>query len=446
VSWHNRYRVNVQPTSGKWNIKVKHLRTATVSTTLDRIRTMNELTDADRTRMRQSSRRRAGIRWLLGLTLVMTAVPVEFGLNVCQAWPTTWIEGENNSILMAQGNNVYRSANAGVSWSSISTVSGGAGWFTRLSDNSLLLTTTAQPYGWVRSVDDGVHWSSVTSFGLSNAPPSYGYGPVIETGDGRWANCPYYEPNDGPSFHGQYTWSSDSSHQTWSAAANFPQPTDGNHGLTESTIARIGPNNYVAAIRADEGISGAWDGFYLSHSADGLNWTAPKPTATGEPGRMPLFYHIDNPGTDNDYWVLSYRTYIDLSYTSYAAARFSRDGQEWSEPYRFTSGVDTNPFFVESSGQWYLFVAKYPDRDSIIRMPIDLHAIADQLLPPAAEPSTLVLLLTLLMALAWLCWRRNGPIVNSPITGARCHEEVVITLGTMCASTELAPATKGCTR
>jgi hypothetical protein len=372
---------------------MKHLLTATVSTTLDRIRTVNKPTEADRTRMRQSSRRGAGIRWLLGLTLVMTAVPVEFGLNVCQAWPTTWIEGQNNSILMAKGNDVYRSTDAGASWSLISSVSGGAGWFTRLSDNSLLLTTTAQPYGWARSVDDGVHWSSITSFGLppDPSPPmnptNYDYGPVIETGDGRWAHCPYYEPSGGPYFRGQYIWSGDSNHQTWSTPANFPLPTDGNRGLTESTIARIGPNNYVAAIRADEGISGAWDGFYLSYSRDGLKWTAPKPTAPGEVGRMPLFYHI------NDYWMLSYRQYDASTSTQYAAAQFSRDGQEWSKPYLFASGVDTNPFFVKSGSQWYLFDSQYPDRDSIIRMPVDLDALASQLLPPAPmpEPSALVL-------------------------------------------------------
>ena len=136
----------------------------------------------------------------------------------------------------------------------------------------------------------------------------------------------------------------------------------------------------------------AWDGFYLSHSQDGVNWSTPEPTAPGERGRMPLFYHIDN-----DYWLLSYRQYDASTGTQYAAVRLSRDGQTWSEPYRFTSGVGTNGFFVESANQWYLFATSYPG-GQIMRQPVDLDALANQLLPPVPEPSTLVLLLSGLAA------------------------------------------------
>ncbi len=283
---------------------------------------------------------------------------------------------------MVNGSQVSRSTDAGVSWSPISALGSGGSYFTRLSDNSLLL---AMGLSWIRSTDDGRTWSSPTSFGLPSKH-TYEFGPVIETSGGRWAYCPYYQDDQQHVSHPYFMWSSDRG-KTWSAPVSFPVPSDGNTGLHEPTIAQIGPHKYVAAIRGDEGPNGPtpqqWDAFYLSYSQDGLNWTAPEPTAPGERGRMPLFYHIDN-----QYWLLSYREYVATGAgTQYATVRLSRDGKSWSQPHRFMSGVEANGFFVKSKGKWYLFASTYPGGE-IVRQQIDLDALAKQLLPPAPEPST----------------------------------------------------------
>jgi hypothetical protein len=333
------------------------------------------------------------VRSLLELALLAAAFSVTLGPNACHA--LEWIEGQGNSILMIDGASVYRSTNAGLNWNLISTLADPAGYFTRLSDGSLVTVAvrngTTTSLDWIRSTDDGKSWSGYHSM-IAGAPRNFYYGPIVVSNGGRWMYCPAYRDGDGY-LHSDLMWSDDQAKTTWNVSSPFSTPSDGNRGLSEANIAQIGPNKFVAAIRSDDGAPSAWDGFYLSHSTDGLNWTVPEPTAPGEVGRMPLFYHIDNPGNDNDYWMLSYRTYVGPQYLSYAAARFSRDGETWSDPYRFLSGVGTNGFFVESANQWYLFATAYPS-GQIIRQPVNLDAIANQMLPPAPEPSGYVLLLS----------------------------------------------------
>jgi hypothetical protein len=301
-------------------------------------------------------------------------------------WPT-WIEGPDDTILMAYGAagdgkiHMASSSDAGLSWRQITTLDyatdcGNPNYFTRLTDGSLAITVVRKEghdssLGWIRSHDQGCTWSEFHRI-LTNLPPSYAYGPIIEMDDGRWAYCPYYQDGE-RKFCSRFMWSPDQG-RTWSEPADFPMPSDGNQGLTEATIARIGPGKFVAAIRADEGAvkSQKRDGFYLSYSQDGLKWTTPKPTAPGEIGRMPLFYRI------NDYWVLSYRQYVPAEKTQYSVLRLSRDGVKWSEPHRIEKDVNQAPFLVRVQGKLIALNNRYPTREILTRNVIDIRELVRQ--------------------------------------------------------------------
>jgi hypothetical protein len=298
-----------------------------------------------------------------------TTIPTVVGGS---PWPT-WIEGPKGTILMAYGAagdgkvHVASSSDAGLSWREITTLDYASdfnNYFTRLADGSLVMVVVRKDgqtssVGWIRSLDHGRIWSNFHPIAV-NAPPNYSYGPIVEMRDGRWAYCPYYQDGE-KKFHSLITWSRDQG-RTWSDPVQFPTPSDGNQGLSEATVAQIGPDQYVAAIRSDEGTTPRqWDGFYFSYSQDGLKWTTPTPTAPGEVGRMPLFYHIGK------YWVLSYRQYVPAEKTQYSALRLSRDGVKWSTRHRIEKGANQAPFLVQIQGKLIALNNQYPAREILTR-------------------------------------------------------------------------------
>ncbi len=274
-------------------------------------------------------------------------------------WPCpTWIEGPDNTILMSFSYDgkihIASSNDEGLSWEVFSTIqipekSIGGGYFTRLSETALLLRISqGNENYWARSDDNGRTWSEPTLIAsrLSGGVVAFVAAPIHVMSDGRWAATSYIRTD-----HEEYReysacilWSDDQG-QTWSEPIGFPAPTDGNETLDECDIIELGPNNYVAAIRADEGREGSWDGFYLSWSNDGLDWSAP--VSLGDRGRMPLLYQVGS------LWALCYRLWDPALGKGHNAIRFSRDGKEWSPPMVIQYGASANAasFIVQTSRQ-----------------------------------------------------------------------------------------------
>ncbi len=282
-------------------------------------------------------------------------------------WPT-WIESQDGRILMsfvdAGSIRIAVSGDEGRSWEPISILRDpgqdlSSGYFTRLPDRGLLLVVTAGPERkhawWVRSDDEGRTWSARNEI-IAPTPNRGGYGPICVMQDGRWAYCLYNEHGD-QGCQALVIWSSDQG-KTWGKPIAFPSPSDGNRGLTECTVVQLGPGNYLAAIRADEGKSSS-DGFYFSRSQDGLSWSVPQ--SLDERGRMPLFYRI------GDRWVLAYRQYDFSKKTQHSVVRISTDGREWSKPQTIESGVNAGPQFVRVAGRLIAFNTLYPDRSVVTR-------------------------------------------------------------------------------
>ena len=124
-----------------------------------------------------------------------------------EPWPT-WIEGRDDTILMAYGAagdgkvHVTRSSDAGLSWQEISVLDYGSvyAYFTRLADGRLLMVvptdgllgvTPKFPVGWIDSQDDDHTWSEPHPIPVDypTDPPRtlHPFGPIIEMSDGRWA-------------------------------------------------------------------------------------------------------------------------------------------------------------------------------------------------------------------------------------------------------------------
>ncbi len=282
----------------------------------------------------------------------------------------TWIEGPDNTILMSLGHDgktyIASSGNEGRSWQVVSVAEvpskdvSGCGYFTRLSETTLLLRGTLREakklYScWIRSDDNGRTWSQAAPI-LPHRPGLYvSPAPIRVMSDGRWAATYYYEKERCAAY---VVWSSDQG-QTWSEPITFPTPADGNRGSTEVDVCEVGPNNFVAAIRADEGHDGSWDGFYLSWSTDGLDWSVP--VALGDRGRQPSFYRVGK------LWALSYRLYDHALGIQHGAIRFSRDGKEWSPPMIIEQGVQNEPFIVQVRGRIIAFNYGYPDYTRLSR-------------------------------------------------------------------------------
>jgi len=281
-------------------------------------------------------------------------------------WPT-WIEGRDGTILMsfhAGGKlHVARSQDEGRSWRVISAVPGvfPGGYFSRLLGGELLMVTFDEPtrqVAWVRSTDDGCTWSQPTPI-LTLKEHYYAWGPINVMQDGRWAYCLCRELEDKET-QALVTWSADGG-KTWGAPLILPRPADGNKGSTESTVVQIEPGTYLAAIRGDENEpgTGAFDGFYLSHSKDGLHWSVPE--SLEERGRMPLFYRIGS------VWALAYRQYDNAAKTQHSAVRFSVDGRQWSKPWILESGVNAGPRLLQVGDHVVAMNQLYPAMDTITR-------------------------------------------------------------------------------
>jgi hypothetical protein len=289
-----------------------------------------------------------------------------------------WIEGPSDTILMSFYDSgkiwIASSEDEGRSWRVFSSIEMPArriagGYFTRLSNSTLLLRVWPEDtYGrsspesrrayWVRSEDDGRTWSDPHLMFCGLYP---GEAPIRVMSDGRWAVTPYSEiHSEGGAIEkaaALLLWSEDQG-RTWSQPIRFPTPVDGNKGLSEVDVCELGPNSYVAAIRSDEG-KGSWDGFYLSWSKDGLDWSVP--VSLGERGRMPLFDRVGK------LWALTYRLYDHALGIQHSAIRFSPQGEEWSPPIIIEQGVDTAPFLVQIKGRILAFNSRYPERTRITR-------------------------------------------------------------------------------
>jgi len=299
------------------------------------------------------------------------------------AWPCpTWIEGPDSTILMSFNYDgkihIASSNDKGHSWEVFSTIqipdkSIGGGYFTRLSETTLLLRLSEgkQSY-WVRSDDNGRTWSEPTLIvsSLSGGVVAFVTAPIHVMSDGRWAATSYIRTEE-KEYSACMLWSDDQG-QTWSEPIEFPAPTDGNKRLDECDIIELSPNNYVAAIRSDEGQEGSWDGLYLSWSNDGLDWSAPVPTSGAAPpslcerGRMPLLYRVGS------LWAVCYRLWDPGLGIQHNAIRFSRDGKEWSPPMITQYGVSVNaaPFIVQVNGRILAFNDRYPERTRLTRRDI----------------------------------------------------------------------------
>lgn len=291
------------------------------------------------------------------------------GPNTPGAWPT-WVEGPKNSIIMAFDyfGKIYiaNSRNQGKSWTVVSVVHLNGrniyGWastfLSRISENSLLLRLSDEINSyWVRSYDNGHNWIQEPVLIASSlyASPA----PIRIMTDNRWAATFYEQTTEG--FYPYLFWSYDQG-MSWLEQIRFPMPIDGNTGLTESDVIEIRPGSYVAAIRADEGIEGADDGFYLTWSEDAINWSSP--VSMGDKGRMPHFYKLDN------LLALSYRIYDPALGMQHGAIRFSRDGIKWSTPIVIEHAVNNSPFIVQTNGKIIALSTLYPDRNRIVRTDI----------------------------------------------------------------------------
>ncbi len=296
------------------------------------------------------------------------------------AWSCpTWIEGPDNTILMSFNYDgkihIASSNDEGHSWEVFFAVqmpdkSITGGYFTRLSKTTLLLRVTeggwAGKHYWVRTDDNGRTWSDPTFItgGLFG-----GEAPIHVMSDGRWAATFYFQENKEDGRNDACMLWSDDQGQTWSEPIEFPTPTDGNKALHESDIIELSPNNYVAAIRADDTVAGSWDGFYLSWSNDGLHWSAPvsttgtSPPSLCERGRMPRLYRVGN------VWALCYRLWDPALGIQHSAIRFSRDGREWSPPMitQYSASVNAAPFIVQVNGKIIAFNDRYPQRTRLTR-------------------------------------------------------------------------------
>lgn len=288
------------------------------------------------------------------------------------SWPCpTWIEGENNTIIMSfnWSNKVYISSSTdeGLNWKIISHIDLPAtppseampnygGYFTRLRNGDLLLRLCLndgleRQSLWITSSDEGKTWSKPTHI-------LKGYGgaaPIRVLKDESWMATGYLI-NDGR-VNAVITSSHDNG-KSWREPTIIPGPSDLNKDLSECDFYEVEKNDFVAAVRADES-SESWDDFYLTWSADGKNWV--DPVSTNERGRMPLFWQID------DDLFLTYRYYSPAQNNQYSAIRYSKDGRFWGDPILIESAVDAAPFIVRINNKVLSFNRKYPQRTKITR-------------------------------------------------------------------------------
>ena len=292
-----------------------------------------------------------------------------------------WIEGPDDTILMAHHDSsgppqLAESTDLGLTWRAVAALPD-AGPMTRLADGSLVMVTNAPGIGraWIRSPDHGRSWSGPTPIPVEFRNRVYSWGPIVETSDGRWAYCPYAQ-NGNLDADALILWSSDRG-RTWGEAIAFPTPVDGNKGLTEVALVQLGANVLLAAIRSDDVKNGGVDGFYFSRSQDGVSWSAPEPV--GDMGRQPHFFRLA------DCWALTYRQWIPERRTNFSAVRFSRDGGQWSRPYRIQEGVQDGACLIEVEGQVIAFNQLYPQAAIRTRRVIRIPDESDWFSSPEAK-------------------------------------------------------------
>ena len=285
-----------------------------------------------------------------------------------------WIAGPADTILMLYDGadskgHVDISTDAGLAWRTAATFDHGVGPVTRLADGSLVMVIHDGDgrRGWISSADDGGTWSQLTPIPIEFRNHVYSWGPIIEMTDGRWAYCPYAQ-NGNLDANALIVWSNDRG-RTWSDPIAFPTPVDGNMGLTEVTLVQVGTGDYLAAIRSDDVENGGFDGFYFSRSHDGLTWSKPEPI--GDIGRQPHFFRLD------DCWALTYRQWVPQASTNFSAMRFSRNGRDWSRPYRVQQSVQDGASLVRAKGQLIAFNQLYPQHTVRTRHGISIPAEKD---------------------------------------------------------------------
>ena len=91
---------------------------------------------------------------------------------------------------------------------------------------------------------------------------------------------------------------------------------------------------------------------------------------------MPLFYRI------GDLWALAYRQYDHEKGTQHSAVRFSRDGDQWTEPWIIESGVNAGPHLLQVGGSIIALNHLYPATNILTRHVVTLPRQAKELLKP----------------------------------------------------------------
>jgi len=81
---------------------------------------------------------------------------------------------------------------------------------------------------------------------------------------------------------------------------------------------------------------------------------------------MPQFYRL------GQVWALAYRQYDFPNRTQHSAIRFSRDGEEWTDPWILESGVNAGAHLLQLGDQVIAMNQLYPATDTITRNVVTL--------------------------------------------------------------------------
>lgn len=290
-------------------------------------------------------------------------IVLENGLNVPWLGPA-FAQTENGLFMtyqVSEGIQVSKSLDGGITMNKISTVpyTPRKAYLTALSNNDLLMVVyndwPPTEIGFIRS-SDGIAWSPMTP--ISITPGDFSFGPIIEHFS-SWSFSHYTQTSNVAqasiafSFDKGFNWES----------SPIQTPPDGNAGLTEVGVIEVNCD-FIAAIRADEGIGASNDGFYLSISDD-MTWpitdTIGNDTIYGDKGRIPIMKRLEDGRI-----LLSYRLFDSDGPLNQKAAFRIIDQFEVGERHIIASGVNNAPFIYKHGEAWFALY-QLIDKKIIIR-------------------------------------------------------------------------------